>query len=229
MLEETDENWQRNIDKTLELDPDCVTIYQMEIPFNTSIYQSMKAAGKLVAPVADWDTKRRWVKQAFAQLESAGYTVTSAYTAVKNPDKTRFVYRDNLWRGADMIALGVASFGHVNRTHYQNIKSIDPYIEAVEEERLPLQRALHLSEDEALVREMILQMKLGHLDVDYFQKKFGQNILEKFGPAFRRYADEGFLTIDGSTVRLDRDALLQVDAMLPSFFLPQHQNVERYT
>ena len=33
MLEETSENWSECIDRTLELEPDCVTIYQMEVPF----------------------------------------------------------------------------------------------------------------------------------------------------------------------------------------------------
>ncbi|MCD6052322.1 MAG: hemN 2, partial [Verrucomicrobia bacterium] len=60
MVEETEENWKENIRKTIEMDPDSVTIYEMEIPFNTTIYQQMKAEGKLVAPVADWETKRRW-------------------------------------------------------------------------------------------------------------------------------------------------------------------------
>ena len=54
MIEETEENWQRNIEKTIEYAPDSVTIYQMEIPYNTTIYKEMKDNGKLVAPVADW-------------------------------------------------------------------------------------------------------------------------------------------------------------------------------
>ena len=81
MVEETEENWQRNIRQTVALRPDSVTIYQMEVPYNTTIYKEMKADGRLVAPVADWETKRRWVKEAFAALEQAGYTVVSGYTA----------------------------------------------------------------------------------------------------------------------------------------------------
>ena len=110
MLEETDDNWSDCIDQVIDLSPDCVTIYQMEVPFNTTIFKSMKEQGKLAAPVADWRTKRRWVDEAYGRLESAGYTVSSAYTAVKNPEKTKFIYRDRLWSGADMVALGVASF-----------------------------------------------------------------------------------------------------------------------
>src|SRR6185436_9858543 len=79
MVEETEANWQRNIEQTIALRPDSVTIYQMEVPYNTTIYKEMKAAGKLVAPVADWDTKRGWVADAFSELEKAGYTVASAY------------------------------------------------------------------------------------------------------------------------------------------------------
>jgi oxygen-independent coproporphyrinogen-3 oxidase len=88
MLEETDENWSDCVDQVIELSPDCVTIYQMEVPFNTGIFKKMKEEGKLTAPVADWPTKRRWVKEAYTKLEAAGYTVTSAYTAVKNPQTT---------------------------------------------------------------------------------------------------------------------------------------------
>ena len=86
MVEETEANWRENVRKTIEMSPDSVTIYQMEVPYNTTIYQEMKAAGKLAAPVADWDTKRGWVAWAFAELEQAGYTVGSAYTAVKNKE-----------------------------------------------------------------------------------------------------------------------------------------------
>src|SRR5207253_7018658 len=117
MVEETEENWKENIRKTIEMSPDSVTIYEMEIPYNTTIYQQMKAEGKLVAPVADWETKRRWVDYGWNELSLAGYKVASAYTAVKDPAKTKFLYRDRLWAGADLLALGVASFGHIGGTH----------------------------------------------------------------------------------------------------------------
>ena len=37
MVGETDENWRDCVAKTLALQPDSVTIYQMELPFNTTI------------------------------------------------------------------------------------------------------------------------------------------------------------------------------------------------
>jgi len=228
MLEETEANWIDCIERTIALEPDMVTIYQMEIPFNTTIYQRMRDEGKLTAPVADWDTKRRWVKYAFDELGKVGYSVSSAYTAVKDAANTQFLYRDALWRGADLLALGVASFGHLSGVHYQNEKHIEHYVAAMSDGELPIRRGLRITDAEALIREMILQMKTGTLERGYFASKFGVDIADRFGDVFRRYEREGFLAITDEAITLDRDALLQVDTMLHEFYLPEHRD-ERYT
>ena len=122
--------------------PDSVTIYQMELPFNTTISGNLlKGTGRFAQPVADWPTKRRWVSEAFEALEAAGYHVRSAYTAVKDPEPTRFIYTDRLWQGADMVGLGVASFGHVNGVHVQNLDTWETYSAAIAPRRDPADRA----------------------------------------------------------------------------------------
>ena len=47
--------------------------------------------------VADWPTKRRWVAEAYSMLEANGLPLISTCTAVKNPQETKFQYRDQLW------------------------------------------------------------------------------------------------------------------------------------
>ena len=52
--------------RRIELQPDSVTIYQMEIPYNTTIFQEMKAQGQEVAPVAELGRRSaQWVRSAF--------------------------------------------------------------------------------------------------------------------------------------------------------------------
>jgi oxygen-independent coproporphyrinogen-3 oxidase len=223
MVEESEENWRACVRKTIALAPDSVTIYEMEIPFNTTIYQRMKAEGKLVAPVADWETKRRWVNDAFGELEQAGYTVASAYTVVKDPQRTRFVYRDRLWAGADLLSVGVASFGHIVGTHYQNHHDFEPYVQAVQAGQSPVYRALTPSAEERFIREFVLQLKLGRVSRDYFARKFGHDPAAHFAAAIQRLQDWGVLSVEGDFLRLSRDGLLQVDRLLPEFFLPEHR------
>jgi oxygen-independent coproporphyrinogen-3 oxidase len=230
MLGETEENWRRNIDRTLELSPDSVTIYQMELPFNTTISGNLlKGTGRFAQPVADWPTKRRWVREAFEALEAAGYHVRSAYTAVKNPERTRFIYTDRLWQGADMVGLGVASFGHINGVHVQNLDRWETYSEAVRRGEIPLSRAYRPTDEERFIREFILQLKLGSIAPAYFRDKYQVNVLDRFRDQLESLEAEGYLqTMTDKAVALTRDGLLRVDGLLMRFFLPQHTGI-RYT
>jgi oxygen-independent coproporphyrinogen III oxidase len=241
MLGETDENWRACVRKTLELEPDSVTIYQMELPFNTTISKDLLKGTRLFAePVVNWPTKRRWVEEAFDALERAGYHVGSAYTAVKDPSRTRFVYRDRLWQGADMAGLGVASFGHVNGVHMQNMDTWETYSAGIEAGELPLRRAYRPTPEERMIRELVLQLKLGRVRPSYFAAKYDVNILEHFRNQFASLDEEGYLATphlarpgtaaaaSGDLVALTRDGLLRVDVLLPRFFLPEHAGI-RYT
>jgi oxygen-independent coproporphyrinogen III oxidase len=224
MVGETTGNWFETVRKTIELGADSVTIYQMEIPYNTTIFKEMKARGQTVAPVADWATKRQWVKRAFEELERAGYHVGSAYTAVRDPSRTRFLYRDLLWTGADLIGLGVASFSHIGGTHFQNEHDWGPYLAQLEEGTLPIYRALTPSPDERMIREFILQMKLGHVSREYFQVKFGVDPRKRFSQGLLKLKEQGFLDFSKGSLQLNREGLLQVDKLLHEFFLPEHRN-----
>jgi oxygen-independent coproporphyrinogen-3 oxidase len=230
MLGETDENWQDCIRKTLELDPDSVTIYQMELPFNTTISADiLKGTHQFSEHVASWATRRRWMRDAFEALEAAGYTAGSAYTAVKDPSRTKFVYRDRLWQGADLIALGVASFGHVNGVHMQNLDSWDAYAAALDKDLLPLGRAYQPTAEERMIREFILQLKRGAIRPSYFQDKYRIDVLRRFPSQLAALRAEGYLTsATADVVKLSREGLLRVDSLLPRFFLPEHVGV-RYT
>ncbi|HVH57132.1 MAG TPA: coproporphyrinogen-III oxidase family protein [Vicinamibacterales bacterium] len=230
MMGETDENWRSCIERTLALSPDSVTIYQMELPYNTTISGNLlKGAGQLDAPIADWPQKRRWVMEAFAALERAGYHVGSAYTAVKDPSKTTFVYRDRLWEGADLVGLGVASFGHINGVHVQNLDTWEAYEASVQAGRLPLSRAYKPSPDERLIREFVLQLKRGSVRPIYFEQKYQTNPLQRFAPQLASLQTEGVLVeLSPERIALTREGLMRVDSLLHRFFLPEHTGI-RYT
>jgi oxygen-independent coproporphyrinogen III oxidase len=204
-----------------------VTIYQMELPFNT-VYSKDILGNHIETPVADWPMKRAWVDYAFDQFAAAGYSVSSAYTMVRHPERVNFSYRDNLWRGSDLLATGIASFGHISGVHYQNLPEWDQYCGELEAGRLPLGRALRISPRQALIREMILQLKRGYLDRAYFTKKFDVDIVEEWDAVWDEYVNDGYATIDDDRIRLSRAGLLRVDALLPAFFEPQFRDV-RYT
>jgi oxygen-independent coproporphyrinogen-3 oxidase len=237
MVGESWDNWRQCVRKTIDLGPDSVTVYQMELPYNTLFSKELRIVGQDEPPamaIADWPTKRAWVDFAFDELSQAGYQVSSAYTMVKDPARCHFVYRDSLWHGADMFGTGVASFGHVHGVHIQNVDNWEHYVDMLGRGQLPLGRALPVEPRQLLIREMILQLKTGRLDTAYFHSKFGVDILKEFEPAFTDLASNGCLTVNNGPVvnnghvHVTRTGLLQIDRLLPEFFEPAHRGA-RYT
>jgi oxygen-independent coproporphyrinogen-3 oxidase len=230
MLGETDANWTRCVERTLALEPDSITVYQMELPFNTTISRDRLAGTHhFEAAPADWATKRRWVEEAFEALEAAGYHVGSAYTAVKDKARTSFVYRDRLWQGADLVGLGVASFGHVSGVHLQNLDTWEAYLAVIAKGELPLARAYRPTDEERAIRELVLQLKRGGVRPAYFREKHGLDVLGRYAEELRALAAEGYVSrADAELVQLTRAGLLRVDVLLPRFFLPRHRGI-RYT
>jgi oxygen-independent coproporphyrinogen-3 oxidase len=230
MVGESWDNWKQCLAKTLALAPESVTIYQMELPYNTVFSRELRLVGQdePSMAVADWPTKRAWVDYAFDTLLSAGYEVSSAYTLVKDRRRTKFVYRDALWHGADMFGTGVASFGHVRGVHVQNVDSWEQYVAMLDRGELPLGRALPVTPEQLLIRELVLQLKTGSLDVGYFRDKFGVDVRREFAEGFGRLEEGGFLTRGGDTLTVTRPGMLQVDRLLPALFEPQYRGT-RYT
>jgi len=93
---------------------------------------------------------------------------------------------------------------------------------------LPLRRAMKLTAEQKLRREVILLLKTGQLDAAYFRSKFGVDLLDHFESQFDRLLRDGLVEIAGDSIQLTRDALLRVDWLLPLFYLPEHIGV-RYT
>ena len=228
MVGETWDNWRDCVQQALALQPDSITIYQMELPYNTEYSKAARSGQPLPFNLADWPTKRAWVDYAFNELIAAGYEISSAYTVVRDKQRVRFLYRDALWRGADLVGAGVASFGHISGVHVQNQTEWDSYLAPLREGRLPFYRAYACTPLELCVREFILQLKTGHVALDYFRNKFAEDLTLRFGEELAWLQSEGYLAYNDKEIVLTRRGLLQVDRLLPVFFLPLHRT-SRYT
>lgn len=224
MMGESDELWRETVRRAVELEPDSVTIYQMELPYNTVISREMIERG-LDSPIADWPTKRRWLDYAFSEFEARGYRIASAYTLATTKKPCRFIYTDALWHGGDMIGLGVSSFSHFGGVHYQNAARFEDYVKILETGQLPLWRALRLTEKQRLIREMVLQLKTGAIEIDYFRRKFGVDVWAEFEPVYESLKGEQMLERRNGSIALTRRGLLEVDRFLSEFFEPELKTV----
>jgi len=227
MVGETEENWNECVQKALDMEPDNVTVYQMELPWNT-VYSSEMLEDGSASPVANWETKRRWASYAIDEFLKNGYQLSSGNELVKSLETDRFVYRDNLFRGSDLVAVGVSSFGHLQGVHYQNDPDLVPYTDTVTSGKLPVKRALVPTPRQIFIREWVLQMKEGRVAAQPFRDKFGLDPLVEFSEPLANQAAAGYLVVEDDELVLTRKGLLQVDSLLTEYFEEQHHAI-RYT
>ena len=218
-------------EKTIELAPDSVTIYQMELPFNTTISSDvLKGTGRFQEHVASWSTKRRWVDEAFDALQKAGYTVGSAYTAVRESraDEVHLSRSAVAGRRSRGSRRGVVR-PHQRRAHAEprqvgDLQREDSRGRAAAEPRVPARsgRAAHpraRAAAEARARPPVVLRRRNTASTSCSGSK----------SRCARWTRAGFSPRpDRDVVSLTRAGLLRVDSLLPRFFQPKHAGI-RYT
>jgi oxygen-independent coproporphyrinogen-3 oxidase len=224
MMGETEDKWREAVRRAIELEPDSVTIYQMELPYNTTISRDILNKG-IESPIAGWSAKRRWLDYAFEQFLAHDYEIAGTDIVATKKKKCRFIYRDALWHGGDMIGIGVSSFSHFGGVNFQNAHNFEEYVRILNEDRLPLLRAVSLTPKQRLIREMVLQLKTGALDTDYFNRKFGVDVWSEFRPVYERLEEKSLLQRHNGDIVLTRSGHLEVDSFLPDFFEPELRTV----
>ena len=224
---ETDDSFLASLEEVVTLAPDSVTIYQTEVPLNTPLFRALHD-GMLPEPLATWDEKRRRLRRAFARLEEAGYTLRSAYTAVRDPGRHSFDYQDAQYRGSDLLGIGASSFSYLGGIHHQNVAALDGYLARISEGQLPSLRSHLLTPTERFLREFMLQLKLGRVRTDDLLDRYGVNATRELAEPLARCVDRGWLDVTSRGIEVTREGLLRVDRLIPSFYLPEHENL-RYS
>ena len=106
--------------------------------------------------------------------------------------------------------------------------SSDPVRSVVDRQRDGPQRGHVLTAEELVVRELVLQLKLGEAKRGYFLAKFDVDILERFASPLDELEKNGWIESRDAGIAVTREGLLRVDRLLPSFYLPEHRGI-RYS
>jgi coproporphyrinogen III oxidase-like Fe-S oxidoreductase len=151
-------------------------------------------------------------------MAKAGYTTVSAYSAVKDPEAHRHEYENHMWKGGDVIGLGLGAYGYAQGVHYQNETSLLAYSNAIHERRLPIKRSYPLSARDQAIREFVLQAKSGCVERQALSDRHGVDVVTEMGGALSDLAEKGMLAVTPTAVKLTDRGRLRVDWLSPTFF-----------
>ena len=109
-------------------------------------------------------------------------------------------------RGLELIGLGESAISAVGPTYAQDRKTTEGWRAALDEGRMPWERARVLTGDDELRREVILDLSCNlQLDTASFEARHGEPLAERFADELARLApmvDDGLLEIDADGLRV---------------------------
>ena len=154
----------------------------MELPFNTTISKDLlQHGGRFDEPVAQVVDEAALGGGGVRGARARRLHHRQRLHGGEGSGEDAFLYRDRLWQGADMVGLGVASFGHVNGVHLQNVDTWEAYSAAIDRGEIPLGRAYRPTTEERMIREFVLQLKRGSRAAALFPRaSTASSVLERF-------------------------------------------------
>jgi len=221
------DSFNRTLDAVLALDADRVALYNYaHLP---QVFKTQRRIREADLPSPE--TKLQILTLAIGRLTRAGYLYIGMDHFAKPQDELAVAQRQGrLHRNfqgystqpdSDMLGFGISAIGRVGPTYYQNLKSLDEYYAALDDDRLPVWRGMELTQDD-LVRRAVIQALSCHfrvsiesIEIAYlvdFRSYFAQELEE-----LRQLADDGLVELQPDWIVVTPKGRLLVRAVCMLF------------
>lgn len=183
---QTIDSFSETLEKMIQMGPDRISLFNYaHLPH---VFKPQRRINETELPAGE--DKLLIFNKSIQQLTDAGYVYIGMDHFAKADDPMNAAQKNGqLHRNfqgysthaqCDMVAMGVSSISEVNNVYSQNVKTLDEYYAAINENRLPIQKGIILTNDD-LLRKHIIEQLMCNFAIDY------QKIENLFNIDFKSY------------------------------------------
>jgi oxygen-independent coproporphyrinogen-3 oxidase len=203
---QTQNGWQRNLDAALELRPEHLSLYLLEVHEGTPLADQIKRG---MRPRPDEDLAAEMYATMIEAVGAAGYQ----HYEISNFCLPGFESRHNskYWTGAPYYGFGNSAHSYDGAwRRWANERDAAKYVELIEKEQSPVVEHTNLSEDDARSESIFLGLRLMRgIDLQNYRSRFGRDLRDEYNGELDRLNAAGLIEIDNERLRLtSRGALL---------------------
>lgn len=217
-------NWRRTIETAIELAPEHLSLYLLELYPNAPLKESMARAGALSgdqAALTSWaqatdDEAADMYLEALEALDGAGF----CQYEISNTARPGFFSRHNVkyWQGGSWRGYGCGAHSTVDGVRWKNVASTTTYVELVTAGGSPGIDRIRLSararQEEALFTG--LRLAAG-IEGATFRRQFGLDPWQTYAATLDPCLDDGLVWRNGSRFGLTRRGMLVANEILSAF------------
>lgn len=197
--------WQQNVEEALELQPEHLSFYLLEVHSGTPLAQHIQRG---LQPVPDEDLAAVMYEWMLERAVSADYE----HYEISNLCRPGFQSRHNTkyWTGAPYFGFGCSAHSYDGaRRRWSNHRDVLKYVESVEQEVSPLAEKQDLTEQDVRAESLFLGLRL--------MRGVSADLCKDYETDLERFREAGLLEIDGDLVRLTRNGALLSNEVFSAF------------
>ena len=211
-------DWRDSLRKSLELEPDYITLYQMR-------YKGTQLQAQ--AAEVDKQTINQMVATARAVLINAGYHASpgkNTYSRLPNDPGTSDYLTNRVIKGTPYLGLGLGAQSYSDHTLAYNRgaagKQIAPYRQALETGQLPLQDLYDMPRTVSMAKMISVSFYFGEINRKYFAQKFGVTLEEEYPAEVDFVLSEGLMEYRGDCLGLTLKGVDHYNGVIALFYAP---------
>lgn len=205
--------WLESVDGAIALAPDHVSLYMLEVYPNAPLRDEMARAQWSQAPDEDAEAMYLTAMDRFERAGLLQYEISNVARAGRESRHNVKYWADGEWFG-----FGCGAHATRDGVRWKNVSATTDYIErtlAGESTRTDVRR---LSPDERLGDALFTGLRLvGGLDVDAVGRRYGVDVMARFGADLQPFLDEGLLRYADGRLRLTRRGMLLANEIMAVF------------
>lgn len=202
---QTLDQWRRNVELSLELKPEHLSFYLLEIHSNTPLAQHIERG---LQPKPDDDLATEMYKWMLERACDAGYE----HYEISNLCLPGFESRHNkkYWNGTSYLGFGCSAHSYNgSNLRWSNERDLVKYVEAVEKGQSPVVAKNILSNADLRAEALFLGMRLLHgVNILDYRRSFGVDLRVEHSEDLDRFCEAGLIEFDGDLLRLTRAGAL---------------------
>ena len=198
--------WERNVDLALQLRPDHLSLYLLDVHEGTPLADQIRSG---MRPRPDDDLAAEMYGVMIDQVSAAGYE----HYEISNFCLPGFQSRHNTkyWNGAPYYGFGCSAHSYDGaRRRWANERDFAKYVQLIEAEHTPIVERTALNEEDARSESIFLGLRLMRgLDLEDYRARFGNDLREQYDAELVRLREAGLIEIEDELLRLTtRGALM---------------------
>ncbi|WP_231459018.1 MULTISPECIES: radical SAM family heme chaperone HemW [unclassified Pedobacter] len=214
----TDDKWEINIQKAIELSVPHVSAYALTVEPRTALAHAIKM--KQQSPVNDNQSASQFVilmeklkNAGFEHYEISNFAKPHAYA----------IHNTNYWKGVDYIGIGPSAHGFDGRNRYMNPANNALYIERLQSNKLP-EVVEELSLNDRFNEYIMTSLRtIWGTDLQKIETDFGKDFLEETKHNLRRFENKDWLNIENNTIKLSENGKLFADYIASELFIIENE------